>query len=101
MSGLGEVALASARLRQVVQRSGKWFITDLGIARIDDRIVKELASRQCSKDLLTVGGNSTHVWRENDRAAAGAPCLVRWLAELHLVNIRLIILAEVSGWRRS
>lgn len=33
--------LSAARSRQVVQRSGKWFITDLGIARIEDRIVKE------------------------------------------------------------
>lgn len=33
--------LSAARSRQVVQRSGKWFITDLGIARIEGRIVKE------------------------------------------------------------
>jgi hypothetical protein len=33
--------LSAARSRQVVQRSGKWLITDLGITRIQDRIVKE------------------------------------------------------------
>jgi hypothetical protein len=33
--------LSTARSRQVVQRSGKWFITDLGITRIEDRIVQE------------------------------------------------------------
>jgi hypothetical protein len=33
--------LSAARSRQVIQRSGKWVITDLGISRIEDRIVKE------------------------------------------------------------
>jgi hypothetical protein len=33
--------LSAARSRQIVQRSGKWLITDLGITRIEDRIVKE------------------------------------------------------------
>lgn len=33
--------MSAARSRQLVQRSGKWLITDLGIARIEDRIVKE------------------------------------------------------------
>jgi hypothetical protein len=33
--------LSDARSRQVVQRSGKWFITYLGITRIEDRIVRE------------------------------------------------------------
>lgn len=36
--------LSAARSRQVVQRSGKWLITDLGITRIEDRMVTE-ASR--------------------------------------------------------
>lgn len=33
--------MSAASSRQIVQRSGRWFITDLGIARIEDRIVKE------------------------------------------------------------
>jgi hypothetical protein len=33
--------MAAPRCRQVVQRSGKWLITDLGLARIEDRIVTE------------------------------------------------------------
>jgi len=33
--------LSKAQSRQIVQRAGKWLITDLGIARIEDRIVKE------------------------------------------------------------
>ena len=33
--------MSATRSRQVVQRSGKWFITDLGIARIGDRIIRE------------------------------------------------------------
>lgn len=33
--------LSSAQSRQIVQRAGKWIITDLGVTRIEDRIIKE------------------------------------------------------------
>ncbi len=36
--------LSAARSRQIVQRSGKWLISDLGISRIEDRIALEAAS---------------------------------------------------------
>lgn len=38
-------ALSAARSRQIVERSGVWHITDLGIARIEQRINQELAAR--------------------------------------------------------
>jgi hypothetical protein len=34
--------LSSAQVRQAVERSGRWFITDLGIKRIEERISREL-----------------------------------------------------------
>ncbi|WP_394612970.1 hypothetical protein JNUCC0626_23725 [Lentzea sp. JNUCC 0626] len=34
--------LAAAACRQIVQRGQRWFITDLGINRIEDRIAKEI-----------------------------------------------------------
>lgn len=33
--------LSDAKSRQIVNRAGKWFITDIGIARIEERIVRE------------------------------------------------------------
>lgn len=36
--------LASARSRQIVERSRRWFITDLGVSRIEARIMKETAA---------------------------------------------------------
>lgn len=36
--------LAGPDLRQIVPRSGRWIITDLGISRIEDRITRELAA---------------------------------------------------------
>jgi hypothetical protein len=33
--------LAAARSRQIVDRSARWLITDLGITRIEERIAKE------------------------------------------------------------
>ncbi|MEV6238680.1 hypothetical protein [Lentzea sp. NPDC051838] len=38
--------LSSAQCRQVALRGSRWFITDLGIARIEGRIAKEVASGQ-------------------------------------------------------
>jgi hypothetical protein len=38
-------SLAAAKSRQIVERSGRWYITDVGVARIEERINKELASR--------------------------------------------------------
>lgn len=37
--------LSLARSRQIVLRSGNWFVTDLGANRINERIVRELRSR--------------------------------------------------------
>jgi hypothetical protein len=37
--------LASAGFRQIVERSGKWLISDLGITRIENRIASEARSR--------------------------------------------------------
>jgi len=38
-------ALSAAKSRQLVERGGRWFITDLGITRIEERINNELAAR--------------------------------------------------------
>lgn len=38
-------ALSAAKSRQLVERGGRWFITDLGIKRIEERINGELATR--------------------------------------------------------
>lgn len=38
-------ALSAAKSRQLIERGGRWFITDLGITRIEKRINRDLAAR--------------------------------------------------------